>query len=51
MISSMELRYVNSWASKIPMPGYDYSKMVIDNIKRWYEMYENRYKDKEYYPL
>lgn len=48
MISIKELQYVDLWANKIPMPGYEYSIAVLNEIKKCYEVYKARYKDKEY---
>ena len=48
MVSSRELRYVNSWASKIPMPGVEYSSEVMNSIRECYEIYNKKYKDKQY---
>ena len=48
MVSSKELRYVNSWASKIPMPGVEYSSEVMNSIRECYEIYNKKYKDKQY---
>ena len=48
MITSKELKYVNSWANKIPMPGVEYSKQVLEEIKKCYELYNEKYKDKQY---
>lgn len=48
MISLKELKYVDQWANKIPMPGIEYSVDVLENIKKCYELYNKIYKDKEY---
>jgi len=48
MITSKELKYVNVWANKIPMPGIEYSKQVLEEIKKCYELYKEKYKDKQY---
>ena len=48
MISKKEMQYVDSWSTKIPMPGYEYSKMVMMAIKDCYEKYNKLYKNKEY---
>lgn len=48
MITSKELQYVDSWASKIPMPGVEYSKEVLEEIKACYELFKQKYHDKEY---
>jgi len=48
MITSKELQYVDSWANKIPMPGVEYSKEVLEEIKKCYEIFKQKYQDKEY---
>ena len=48
MITSKELKYVDNWASKIPMPGVEYSKAVLEEIRKCYETFNKKYKDKEY---
>ena len=48
MISSKELKYVDSWARNIPMPGYEYSMDVLKEIERCYNLFQEKYKDKEY---
>lgn len=48
MITSKELQYVASWANKVPMPGEEYSKKVIKEIKDCVQIFIEKYKDKEY---
>ena len=48
MITQKELQFVELWASKIPMPGIEYSREVMNEIKKSYETYNELYKDKEY---
>ena len=48
MISRAELKYVDSWANKIPMPGEEHSLKVLNEIKRCYEIFKSKYQDKEY---
>ena len=48
MITSKELKYVDLWANKIPMPGEQYSKSVLEEIRKCYELYNEKYRDKEY---
>ncbi len=48
MISSKELRYVGNFAIQIPMPGEEYSKQVIEKLKKCVELYEKNIKRKEY---
>lgn len=48
MITSKELNYVELWPSRIPMPGEEYSRQVIEQMKKCYEIYKQKYKDKEY---
>ena len=47
-ISKHELKYVDSWASKIPMPGKAYSMAVLNEIDDCFKIYNEKYKDKEY---
>lgn len=48
MITSKELDYVDQWASRIPMPGEKYSKQVVKQMKECYEIYKQKYQNKEY---
>ena len=48
MITSKELKYVDEWPRNIPMPGVEYSKIVLEEIKKCYESFKEKYKDKEY---
>lgn len=48
MISSKELKYVGQNASKVPMPGVEYSLGVLKEMKRCYELFNEKYKGKEY---
>lgn len=48
MISKKELQYVDDWARKIPMPGYEYSIAVLKELKDSFELFNKVYKDKEY---
>ena len=48
MITTKELQYVDIWATKIPMPGEEYSTQVINEIKECYETYKQKYQNKEY---
>lgn len=48
MITTKELQYVDSWASKTPMPGIEYSTKVMEEIKECYELFDKLYKNKEY---
>ena len=48
MISSKELKYVGLWANKVPMPGYDYSLDILNQIEECYNIFANKYSDKEY---
>lgn len=48
MITTKELQYVEAWASKIPMPGEEYSTQVVSEMKECYETYKQKYKNKEY---
>lgn len=49
MITSKELKYVANNAIQIPMPGEEYSKQVIENIKECYELYKNKFRKQEHY--
>lgn len=48
IITSKELDYVSLWASKIPMPGEEYSRQVVEQMKECYEIYKRIYQNKEY---
>ena len=48
MITTKELQYVDLFASKIPMPGIEYSLETLDYIKRCLESFNEKYKGKEY---
>ena len=48
MITSKELQYVDNWASKIPMPGYDYSIKVLNELKECVNRFNSKYREKEY---
>lgn len=48
MITSKELQYVNDWARRIPMPGEEYSKKIMEELKLCVEAYNAKYRDKEY---
>ena len=49
MITTKELQYVDDWAKKIPMPGIEYSTKVMQELEMCYKLYNDIYKDKEYY--
>lgn len=48
MITSKELQYVKSWASSTPMPGIDYSMNVLRKMEECYNIFNSKYRDKEY---
>lgn len=48
MITTKELQYVDAWATKIPMPGIEYSISVLKEMKECYETYKRKYQNKEY---
>lgn len=48
MITTKELQYVDTWATKIPMPGIEYSISVLKEMKECYETYKRKYQNKEY---
>ena len=47
-ITNKELLFIDLWASKIPMPGEEYSLSVMNDIKECYETYKKKYQNKEY---
>ena len=48
MLTNKELQYVELWANRIPMPGYDYSIEVLKRMEECYKLYNEMYKNKEY---
>lgn len=48
MITTTELDFVSSWANRIPMPGEEYSKQVLEQMKRCYEIYKQKYQNRKY---
>ena len=48
LITQKELQYIELWATKIPMPGIEYSQSVMNDIKLCYEKYKEKYQNKEY---
>lgn len=48
MITRKELQYVDKWASKTPMPGYEYSWNVLNEIEKCYKIFMENYSGKEY---
>ena len=48
MITHKEMQYIEVWANKIPMPGLEYSKTVMDDMKKCYEKYKEKYMNKDY---
>ena len=48
MLTIKELQYVDSWASKIPMPGVEYSLEVLKEMEKCYKIYLEKYRNKEY---
>ena len=48
MLTIKELQYVDLWANKIPMPGYEYSLNILKEMKKCYEIYNQKYKDKNF---
>lgn len=48
MITSKELQYVSSWTTKMPMPGIDYSMNVLRELEECYNIFNSKYRDKEY---
>ena len=47
-ITNKELQFVELWASKIPMPGEEYSLAVMNDLKECYQTYKEKYQNKEY---
>lgn len=48
MITTKELGYVSSWASKAPYPGVEYTQNTANKLIQSVEAYKQFYKDKEY---
>ncbi len=48
MITQKEMQYIDLWAQKIPMPGIDYSNLVMKNMKDCYDKFKEKYMNKEY---
>ena len=48
MISNIELNYVTGYARSVPFPGVEYAKMVMDKLANAYNIYEEKYRDKNY---
>lgn len=48
MITTKELQYVDTWAAKTPMPGIEYSLETLEYIKKCVELFNEKYKNKEY---
>lgn len=48
MISQKEMQYIDAWANRIPMPGVEYSKAVMEDLKKSYEKYKDKYMNKDY---
>lgn len=48
MITTKELGYVSSWASKAPYPGIEYAEHAASKLIESVEAYEQFYKNKEY---
>ena len=48
MITLKELKYVGCDANNTPMPGEEYSLEVLREIKQCYELYKEKYMNKEY---
>ena len=42
MLTMKELQYVDLWANKTPMPGYDYSLDILKKMKKCYELYNEK---------
>ena len=48
MISNTELQYVSNYARYAPYPGDDYASAVLDKLTEAYNIYESKYRDKNY---
>ena len=48
MLTKKELKYVDSWANKIPMPGYEYSLKILNRMEECYKLHKEMYQNKEY---
>lgn len=48
MLTSKELKYVELKSNAIPMPGYDYSLNILKEMKKCYELYNQKYKNKSF---
>ena len=48
MISNVELNYVAGYARSVPFPGLDYARMVMNKLIQAYNIYEEKYRDKNY---
>lgn len=48
MITKKELDYVNSWAKKVPYPGYDYCELAMLKLKESLELFKEKYANRKY---
>lgn len=48
MISKAELQYVNAFARNAPYPGDEYALIVMENLKKAYDMFITNYANKKY---
>jgi len=48
MITTRELNYVSSWATRVPYPGMEYAEMATDKLFEAVNNYEKFYANKEY---
>ena len=48
MISNTELQYVSNYARYAPYPGDEYASAVLDKLTQAYNIYESKYRDKNY---
>ena len=48
MISNTELQYVANYARFAPYLGDDYASAVLDKLTQAYNIYESKYRDKNY---
>ena len=48
LITQKEMQYVDAWANRIPMPGLEYSRLVMEDMKKCYQKYVEKCQNKEY---
>ena len=48
MITTKELGYVSSWATKVPYPGIEYSEQAVEKLVDAFNNFNKYYSNKEY---